>query len=224
MTNLLKSANGFTFVKVAVIIMTVGVLVGVIMIMIALSEQSFMRNIISEHNRYQSFVMTFKQKYDQLPGDTTKALAFMGTEAIRNGNGNRKIEYSLGENALAWKHLFVAKIMNSPELSGEEGFMAVLGENIPASLVSDGGWHFDYAKDSGGNHLGFGAEKENDINMSPIMTPMQAYEIDKRLDDGQRTSGRVHGFSISGQSCGEDSYAIEIKTIECMLTFNLEAQ
>lgn len=216
--------GGFTFIKVAAIIMIISVLAGVIMIIIMLNEQSFMRTVITEHNRYQSFVMNFKQKYDQFPGDTTKAIAFMGSEAIRNGNGNGKIEYRFKENALAWRHLYISKIMPTPKLSGEEGFMARIGKNVPASFIENGGWHFDYAKDSGGNHIGFGAEKENDINMTPIMTPDQAHKIDTVLDDGKKDSGRVRGFSIGKYNCGESDYNVDTQTIECMLTFNLEAQ
>ncbi len=221
-----NSIEGSTFLKTAISVVVFAIIFGLILILIEVNKQSKIRTVITEANRFQAAVMNFKQKYEQLPGDNPKAAAYIPSDTpLTNGDGNRQIEHKKGEGIAAWQHLISSKSIYGYTLKFDEKSTTLIGENIPKSNLGNYGWHFDFAEDADGNHMGFGSHSdEYDLNINPALTPWQASEIDQRLDDGHKNSGKVRGFSTEGYNCGKTNYDLENDTIQCMVTIKVLAQ
>lgn len=218
---------GGTFLTTVISIVVVTVIVGVVMILLEVNRQSKIRTVITEVNRYQAAVMSFKQRFSYLPGDIPKAAAYIPSKVtLKDGNGNLKIEHNNGEGLAAWLHLIASQSINGIELQPATDNKAIIGQTVPQSFLDNNyGWHIDFAEDAGGNHFGFGSlSPQFDLNIGPALSPAQAWEVDKRLDDGNKHTGAVRAFSTNGYFCGNDEYDVKTKSVQCMITIQIRAQ
>lgn len=130
-----------------------------------------------------------------------------------NGNNDSKISYitstvTTGNDVfLFWQHLALAGLI-SGKFNGVEGVLGVqdidAGVNAPTAKIEGGAWgvsqlnattlsspthHF---KIDFGNHFAFGIPDSaiNGFTRLAILTPMETYNIDQKIDDGKPAKGR----------------------------------
>lgn len=186
--------------------------------------------------------------------------------ATCNGNGNGSIEMELSYLAIgapfneelffAWAHLFAAGLVNI-DYSGQQGLAendAIGGVNVPNSKVDPGTWLIAnlYGPSGGvfyfdGNYqhtLFLGAESNTNptaFNYDGVITPLEAYSIDSKSDDGMPATGTIRTFTgainpnctikadLSGASADADLDAVyriggndpnnDSETVACALLF-----
>lgn len=167
----IRHRNGFTLVELAIVIVIIGLLVAGVMTGQTLIEQAKFRKIISEYNGYKASVMTFRSKFNQLPGDFNKATQIWGqttdacwgssytdTNVNRTCNGDNDgiIDYPISggspewEPWRTWQHLSLAK-MTRGEFTGRAAAYveAVPGLDIPTSSAMNGSaWILFYYEDT----------------------------------------------------------------------------
>src|SRR5437660_1073388 len=97
--------HGFTLLELSIVLVIIGLLIGGIFVGQSLIHNAQLNAVISEFNRYQTAVQSFKQQYNTLPGDMSNATSFWGsaggtgsdatcavvvstTAATCNGNGD----------------------------------------------------------------------------------------------------------------------------------------
>ncbi len=126
-----KSKDGFTLIELSIVLVIVGLIVGGILVGRDLISASAVRGQISQIEKYQQAVNTFRLKYDFLPGDIPNPEATNFGFATRGqytgqGDGNGLLEgvvdntgspslggvYLLGELSMLWVDLSVAKLIN----------------------------------------------------------------------------------------------------------------
>jgi len=133
-----------------------------------------------------------------------------GTQTC-NGDGDGIVEpaaaaLQTGENFGIWQHLSNAGLIEGV-YSGIAGTLntnhALLGENQPESKLSGAGWALSYWDNSAGtsgitysfnygNQLGFAAvNSSTGAPNQPVLTPPEAWSIDKKVDDGRPAYGKV---------------------------------
>lgn len=170
-----------------------------------------------------------------------------GTQTC-NGNGNGKIlpvnaasEYN--EPYTFWQHLANAGLISGTYtgISGAGGqFGSISGENSPHSRTSNASWGVStYDNTDGslawpfeidfGNNFIVGAECGAGLqNRCEIMTPEEAWGIDKKIDDGKPARGFVvidgtdattECANGSGTTDFDADYALSTSSIECSLRF-----
>jgi hypothetical protein len=124
---------------------------------------------------------------------------------------------SLFEESRAWQHLANAGLIEG-SFTGIGG--VTVGTTIPASRVSNAGFYVGdmsnflsggstYATDAGKyKHLFmFGAPAgtaTTDVTSDPVVTPEEAWNVDKELDDGKPGIGKVTGYGsgFAFTNCG----------------------
>lgn len=244
--------SAFTLIELSIVLVIIGLLVGGVLAGRAVIQAAELRSILTERYNFATAIDTFKNTYAALPGDMANAYAVFGdacgtnsmdTATGCNGNGNRHINLSPGENMKAWEHLARAGfISGSFDGNGTGsiyggGLQNLADTSVPAARFKGAYWNMLDATEVGmagttklGVSLQLGA-----LNTSPLVTELprltlgDAQNLDTKSDDGMANEGTMRGYDNSVARCydnGTDTYHIqtlgEKHAGECILSFLLE--
>lgn len=207
----------FSLVELSIVLVILGLLTGGILGGQALIRAAEMRAIGTDLERYQIATHIFRDKYFALPGDMSNAYAFFSTDPscttnttvtatnpnACNGNGNGLLDYDNGEMYEFWYHLSISGLIegkysgwfypqNPPFNSLEPG------RNAPFSKAGKGTFFVAYNYplswrgyatgdiNSSRNRISYG-----ELTGSRVLNAGEAWNIDKKLDDGKPGSGNV---------------------------------
>jgi len=215
-----KKQKGFTLIELSIVLVIIGLIVGGILVGQDLIKAAEIRATVAQIEKYNSAVNTFRTKFNGLPGDldVNKATAFglysaAGSAGRGDNNGlidgivaGTSAQYAwCQECGIFWYHLSQANLI--------DGNLAVYAWDAAspvavasASLPST----FPIAKLGRGNYVAAGSASgfnyfwitgvnsglaTGGLVSSPNITPIEAYNMDIKLDDGNPQTGvvQVHG-------------------------------
>jgi prepilin-type N-terminal cleavage/methylation domain-containing protein len=214
----LKTAKtyGFTLIELSIVLVIIGLIIGGVLAGKDMIRAAQVRKTLRTIEQYDTAVITFKNKYNCLPGDCLRATNFFAATSqpnqVTNGSGNGVVDvgdvnsdrnyFPNTERAYFFDHLANSKLMNIPTLD-ETGLITVL------NTITIGGYISIYYTESTTTfgamprqkHYYFVGAAANDdfVNMYNTMLPMDAFAIDSKIDDGKPLSGIVAAhISCSG--------------------------
>jgi len=229
-------SGGFTLIELSIVLVIIGLIVGGILVGQDLIKAAEVRAQISQIEKYNSAVNTFRAKFGALPGDMPVATAnqygfTVGSGCSGSGNGTRDgdgliegypgepIVQGEGETELFWQDLSssaagsliegnfpnsggpaVACNTSSQAMTTTPG-STYIGDYLPAAKIGHGNFVAVYTY-AGANWYTLGAV--NAINTAGYMGAtasipvIQAYNMDKKTDDGLPTSGAVQAYYVNG--------------------------
>lgn len=199
-----KTLPGFSLIEMAIVISILGLLLTGVFKGKQLYDNAKLNALIGQIQDIQLSIHQFEQNYGALPGDFAKASEQIKDDLI-NGNGDGKVESSESKNV--WPHLFAAKLFPSSTAPVSKMGGIISFEHTPNG-APDGHWII-VGKPTSSNNSG------------AILTPEQAFLIDKKIDNGIGNSGKVRG--IDGEdgkgSClkSDGSYNLTNKDPSCVL-------
>lgn len=244
-----NTSDGFTLIELSIVIFVIGLIVGGVVVGTNLIKAAEIRATISQIEKYNQAVNTFRTKYNGIPGDLTAASAAAFGFTSRNGsrargNGDERIEatttFSGGveqepgmfgqEPGMFWNDLSVAKLVdgNFTGSTNQDSAdpLSVTAAQVPLTFPAakirggayvtvggTGGGAFFIEAPRGVNYYmitgivsvdgggGFGGGM---YNYNPKITPVEAYTMDLKIDDGRPLQGRVQTKS-SGAIGGTSS-------------------
>lgn len=222
-----NSQSGFSLIELAVVLIIMGLLIGGILKGKDLIDSARLKRVMAQLNELRMATSGFLDKYDALPGDFNKA-SFQIKSDLHNGNGNGIVEgagLSPGSEALSfWSHLAEAGFIGSPGLKSEQN-VGEFGKGAPESSLGGG---FTVENNPHGMvGLWFILGKKNgDHGDGGLLTPTQAMNIDKKMDNGQPTSGKVRaidGADVGANTCVTEkgTYNLDNHEPVCVLLFQL---
>jgi len=245
----MNKQSGFTLIELSIVLVIIGLIIGGVLVGRDLVRAAGVRSTISQIEKYNAAVNTFRGKYGYLPGDiAANAAAQFGFSArgtgIGMGDGNGVIEstafteiapcgdvYAFGETIMFWVDLTTANGKNVNLIEG--GFSLANSVNFSNTDVTGVGidLYFPPAKLGQGNYIYvwsggpqtnsgidpcgkrdslnyFGLSQvskiensdQGEIDTAPGLTVRQAYDMDKKIDDGLPQSGRVTAQYVSASS------------------------
>lgn len=213
-----KTEHGFTLIELSIVLIIIGLIIGGVLVGQDMIKSAEIRATVQQIEKYNSVVNTFRGKYNALPGDvdssTESRFGFLTrTNAAGHGDGNRLIEGCAAsatvagcETVLFWRDLSFANLV--------EGSFTTATDALAASLVAgDMADYFPPAKLGRGNYItvfatgGFNqyqitgltsTDASGVYTVAEAMTPLEAQNIDTKLDDGLPLTGIARAMEGTG--------------------------
>lgn len=226
MTPSKKNQQGFTLIELSIVLVIIGLIVGGVLVGQDLIKAAEQRALISQIEKYNSAVNTFRGKYNGVPGDLAQQQAasfglfqLTSANALGQGDGNGLIEGGntsgsaapVGEVLTFWRHLSDASLVDGsygvvgPSLitaaGATTGAVTEVSRSLPLAKLGPAGFVTVYSV-SGLNYYhvipmtGIAAGAFGGTATASGMTPTQAYNIDAKLDDGSPLTGIVMARSV----------------------------
>ena len=225
--NLQQAGNrehGFTLIELSVVIVIIGLLVGGILVGRDLIVSAQLRSTLGQVDKYVTAVNAFRLKFNALPGDirqseaTSFGLFASSAAATGQGDGNQLIEggaaaatVPIGETIIFWRHLYEAGYVDGA-LGVQSNSVLVVGTGVVTNTVTTISQSLPVTKVTPEN--GFIVYSTNGYNYFSIMpiatittaaytfntfglTPINASNIDTKLDDGKPNVGAIIARGIA---------------------------
>lgn len=212
---------GFSLVELAISLTVIGLLLGMIVKGVELLENSRLTAMVSQFNHYETAINAFRKNYGDLPGDIRDGsrLPACDTAYCRNGgNGdgmiyNRSgagntVQWNLAgvtvpneEHHRVWLHLAKAGLIDTinPLYTGTP---RRAGVDYPATAMAGGVYDLYYWNPrlhtnvpftfDAGHYIKTKSASDNLASVTEAtLSAAQAAKIDRKMDDGFPSSGRV---------------------------------
>lgn len=159
----ITNKKGFTLVELAIVMTIIGLLIGGVLKGQEMIENARLTATIAQVKSYQAAIHTFRDKYDQIPGDFSRATARLpgctATNYCLNGNGNARVDNGTSsssnplfrdsvigwaETTQFWKHLGAADLISGVNPSANTASTSLAwGKTHPSSPLG-GGFEYYY--------------------------------------------------------------------------------
>jgi prepilin-type N-terminal cleavage/methylation domain-containing protein len=201
--------SGFTLIELAVVIAIIAVIVGGVMTTSTLTRSAALQNVAREFSDLQQATNRYQELYGSLPGDTPNASMLFGCGGC-DGNGNGKLD--VDEEGLFLEHLSRAKLLKAELRAANQGG----GKQLP---LSDAGRGRVIAIEARVPDR-IVAVLKDETGTRAALSPEEARRIDRHIDDGTASNGRMMGEGAACKSAGRD-FNLQIKDRSCDLAYVL---
>lgn len=221
--NIQHLRSGFTLIELSIVLVIIGLIVGSVLVGRDLIQASAIRATISQKEKFDTAVQTFRLKYNCLPGDCPNVAQFGWTQPFAGFGivaGNGLIESTNGaaqashivpgaETAYFWRQLSLSNLIadailepKSTSLLGVDNLEILnpdaLRNYLPVSKLNEATFWMVYNMNSQNYYSMFGLIKVQ-FSYDPKYTfsPVVARQIDQKIDDGMPYTGNVFGLRVS---------------------------
>ena len=242
------SKRGFTLLEMSIVLVIIGLLVGGILVGQELIKSAELRGLTSQVQKYNTSVNAFRVKYNSFPGDMTSynSSAFGFFTETTNANtpghqdGNGLIEGGssnglnpVGETLSFWVHLSQANLVDGSFGTSTNAAIAP-ASGLATNTVQPPSQSLPNTKTSPANSfIVYYASGFNYFQTMPVATittapaytvntvglsPVQAWNIDVKIDDGLPNSGIVQAKGLGPTPNANASFNPTTLANSCLMT------
>ncbi len=216
-----QGQQGFTLIELSIVLVIIGLIVGGVLVGQDLIKAAQIRAMVSQIEKYDAAVNTFRSKYNGMPGDLQNGTSFFaaasvptgGNAAMIAGDGvltdfaGTRVQVS-GEVAAFWHQLALSNLISEPmtstaSISSSTPAAMPVATTLPAAKIGNGNLLMAY---TGGATLTYpGMAGVNVFRIAGVtfaanvstptitsnLTPLEAFQIDTKKDDGVPNTGTV---------------------------------
>lgn len=205
-----KNQKGFTLVELAIVLIIIGLIVSSVLVGQDIIKAAELRATTTQLNKFQTAVNVFIGKFGGIPGDvnganffTTGAGTSDGTAGKGDSNGiitrsgsASAINTLTGEITDFWAHLSAGAGLIPGTYDGDDGNS--VSYDFPILPFGALGWGV-YGV-SAQNYFVAGVASASSYTLTNAFVPVDAFNIDDKIDDGAPLSGAVQ--ALSGKTAG----------------------
>jgi prepilin-type N-terminal cleavage/methylation domain-containing protein len=218
--------SGFTLIELSIVLVIIGLIVGGILIGSDLIKAAEVRATVAQVEKYNAAVNTFQTKFNGVPGDFLQTNSgafgiFQLTNAAMTGQGDGSgyiegggagVTLPQGETLAFWRHLSDASLVDGaygtignsvivPATGVVTGTVTSISNSLPATRLAPINYFVVYSS-TGFNYMQILPVAS--ITAGPLytysttgITPITAYGMDAKLDDGIPNTGLVVARGIA---------------------------
>jgi len=215
--NTTTKKSGFTLVELAIVLVIIGLIVGGVLVGQDLIKAATVRSAVSQLEKYDTAVNTFRGKYNGLPGDLVTPTNFFSTITVVASTGHADGDGLIqgnsaaatpctttaclgGENIIAFTELYIAGFISEPIATTTAATYTATPSDttIPASKLGRGarillqafnGRNYYVIGSFGTSALVAGTDAGG--KFSAGIATIDAYNIDVKMDDSIPSTGKV---------------------------------
>jgi prepilin-type N-terminal cleavage/methylation domain-containing protein len=203
--------RGFSLIEVAIAIVVIGLIAGFALKGKELINAARLRSVVDQVNTFKIAIQGFMDKYGALPGDFNSAREMIDN-SLQNGRGDAII--SSPEDAKRfWQHLAASDLISLELVNGYPRSKVGGYYTISSQIQNHRGVWIILCKDTVDNQ-----------NFKGILSPEEAYYIDKHNDTGNYSTGEIRAIKsldASGECFVGLRYNIKNKNKDCVLLFKI---
>ena len=214
----IRHIAAFTLIEMSIMLVIIGLLVGGVLIGQYLIQVVQLNAAVTDANRFGIAAMTFRDKYQALPGDMNNAADIWGaadggdglgsdcgdveSETLTcNGDGSGLINVLINngghEKLRAWQQLANAGMIAGSYTGAPTAGIAYVGTQWPAARYKPAGYEMHgplnlYIRGTG-HLIKIGARSTIDTTglNGGFLTPIEAWSLDQKMDNGLSDSGNL---------------------------------
>lgn len=196
-----SSQSGFTLVEVAIVLVIIGLILGGVFKGQSLIDSARVRSLSTDVSGIRAAWYSFQERYRSIPGDFSNAQTQIDSASFQ-GNGNGRIDGGQ-ERAAVWQQMALAGFIpgnfdGAQNAAGTASDMACAPSTCPKNPFN-GYYKISYSAQAadvdGLAHEIFTGEQ---IPVSILA------ELDRKLDDGNPSSGRFRVHRAYKTACTKD--------------------
>ncbi|MBT4989835.1 MAG: type II secretion system protein [Rickettsiales bacterium] len=185
--------KAFSLIELSVVIIIIGLLTASIIAGVGVVKSAKTRALVNDLKEYETSYYAFYSTYSGFPGDIVNA-SYFWSGAI-NGDDDGFIEYISGnateEFANAWTHLSLAEFTPAD-------YSALEYPEAEDGIIKYVMIYYSSMHSESGNSITIETE-----NFAGIITPLEAYQLDCKIDECSPTIGSIlidNGDGVTGSS------------------------
>ena len=179
--------TGFTLIEIAIVLVSIGLLLGGVLKGQELITGARVRNVIQQQDGIKAAYFGFLDRYRALPGDYANAFnTIPGMTAGcngGNGDGNGHIDSASNEHTLAWEHLSRSQFINGAYTCAA----AVSATTSPANPYAQ--YQVVVYDASYASPAAVVAQTRHNLKTGGAVPSDILGEIDRKVDDGNAVQG-----------------------------------
>jgi len=215
-----SAESGFTLVELAIVLVIIGLIVGGVLVGQDLIKAAEIRATVTQIEKYNTAATAFRTKYDGYPGDLLQARAASfglqaggtGADGLEDGDGILENGGTAadkqgvgGESTLFWRHLTQAQFIPDAFITATGTVAAAaandtaVGALLPTLRIRDSA-DVHATGIAGRNYFYIAAITVVAITTglpteAAALTPLEAENIDQKVDDGAYNTGIVRAYA-----------------------------